>query len=64
MKQKLLAMMFALFAVQAIVWAQTDSGYCGDPNVNEGMDVTWELRQDEDRGTPCPKACLRGWRSS
>ena len=43
MKQKLLAMMFALLAVQATVWAQTDSGYCGDPNVNEGKDVTWVL---------------------
>lgn len=49
MKQKLLAMMFALFAVQATVWTQELSGYCGDPNVNGGMDVTWELRQDEDR---------------
>ena len=43
MKRKLLAMMFALLAVQATVWAQTDSGYCGDPNVNEGKDVTWVL---------------------
>ena len=33
--------MFALFAVHAAVWAQ--SGYCGDPNVNGGKDVTWEL---------------------
>ena len=40
MKQKLLAMMFALFAVQTTVWAQA-SGYCGDPNVNGGKDVTW-----------------------
>ena len=44
MKQKLLAMMFALFAVQATTWAQT-SGYCGDPNVNGGKDVIWTLSE-------------------
>ena len=41
MKKKLLAIVFALFAVHAAVWAQ--SGYCGDPNVNGGKDVMWEL---------------------
>ena len=46
MKQKLLLMMFVIFAVQTIVWAETDSGYCGDTKVNEGKDVTWTLVVD------------------
>ena len=36
-------MVFALFAMQMAVWAQEASGYCGDPNVNEGKDVTWSV---------------------
>lgn len=44
MKKRLLAFVFALFAVHAVVWAQ--SGYCGDPNVNGGKDVTWELENN------------------
>lgn len=41
MKKRLLAIVFSLFAVYAAIWAQ--SGYCGDPNVNGGKDVTWEF---------------------
>lgn len=44
MKKRLLAIVFALFAVHAAIWAQ--SGYCGDPNVNGGKDITWELQSN------------------
>ena len=44
MKKRLLAIVFALFAVHAAIWAQ--SGYCGDPKVNGGKDVTWELENN------------------
>ena len=62
MKQRLLAMVFALFAMQMAVWAQELSGYCGDPNVNEGKDVTWELSQDgvDRNGNPAYTLILRG----
>lgn len=46
MKQRLLAIVCALFAMQTMVWAQEASGYCGDPSVNEGKDVKWELSAD------------------
>lgn len=47
MKKKLFAIMCALFVMQMAVWAQEATGYCGDPNVNEGKDVTWKLEVDE-----------------
>ena len=43
MKKKLFAIMCALFVMHMAVWAQEATGYCGDPNVNEGKDVTWKL---------------------
>lgn len=46
MKQRLLAMVFALFATQMAVWAQGLFGYCGDPKVNGKKDVKWELSVD------------------
>ncbi len=32
-------MVLALVVMNVTLWAQ--SGYCGDPNVNGGMDVKW-----------------------
>lgn len=39
MKKRLLAMVLALVVMNVTLWAQ--SGYCGDPDVNGGMDVKW-----------------------
>lgn len=46
MKQKLLAILCALFTVQMTAWAEEKSGYCGDPDVNGGKDVKWVLSED------------------
>ena len=41
MKRRLFAIVCALVIVNVTLWAQ--SGYCGDPNVNGGMDVKWTV---------------------
>ena len=46
MKQKLLAVLCALFTVQMAAWAEEKSGYCGVSTVNDGMDVKWVLSED------------------
>ena len=46
MNRRLLVIVLAVFAIHVGVWAQETSGYCGDPNVNEGKDVTWNLSDD------------------
>ena len=43
MNKRTFATMVAFFSMQMAVWAQVTSGYCGDPNVNGGRDVKWEL---------------------
>ena len=48
MKQKLLAILCALFIVQMAAWAEETSGYCGDPDVNGGKSVRWRLSWDDD----------------
>ena len=47
MKKKLFTILCALFAVQMATWAQETSGFCGNPDVNGGHDVKWELEISE-----------------
>ena len=47
MKKKLFTILCALFAVQMATWAQETSGFCGNPDVNGGQDVKWELEVSE-----------------
>ncbi len=46
MKKRLLAIVLAVLAIHTGVWAQKTFGYCGNPDVNKGKDVTWELSSD------------------
>ena len=48
MRKKLLSILALLCLTVSGAWAQTViySGYCGDPTIHDGLDVTWQVTDD------------------